>query len=133
FMAALLASRLTSALKSSFSPHFLSMAAAPSADTATTAMPADADTAILAGGCFWCIEVRRRALTATGCCQRRRHNAWARMPARTLVQAVFNGLKGVHSAVSGYTAGHKSHPTYDEVRHHTARMPRWPRLAHTAV
>lgn len=37
------------------------------------------------GGCFWCVE------------------------------SCFNMLKGVESAVSGYSGGHKDHPTYEEV------------------
>jgi methionine-S-sulfoxide reductase len=37
------------------------------------------------GGCFWCVE------------------------------SCFNMLKGVQSAVSGYSGGHKDHPTYEEV------------------
>ena len=42
-------------------------------------------TAIVAGGCFWCLE------------------------------AVFSSLQGVHSVKSGYTAGHTEHPTYAQV------------------
>ncbi|MDO5640631.1 MAG: peptide-methionine (S)-S-oxide reductase MsrA [Neisseria sp.] len=42
-------------------------------------------TAIFAGGCFWCIE------------------------------AVFNQIKGVDAAVSGYINGHTANPTYAEV------------------
>lgn len=37
------------------------------------------------GGCFWCVE------------------------------SCFNMLKGVESAVSGYSGGHTAHPTYEEV------------------
>jgi len=37
------------------------------------------------GGCFWCVE------------------------------SCFNMLKGVHSAISGYSGGHKDNPTYEEV------------------
>ena len=40
---------------------------------------------VLAGGCFWCIE------------------------------AVLAGLKGVSTAVSGYTGGEKPNPTYEQV------------------
>ena len=43
------------------------------------------DTATLANGCFWCTE------------------------------AIFEELKGVISATSGYTAGHVPNPTYKEV------------------
>lgn len=42
-------------------------------------------TAILAGGCFWCIE------------------------------AVYNQIKGVQSAVSGYIGGQLANPTYAQV------------------
>ncbi len=41
--------------------------------------------ATFAGGCFWCIE------------------------------AAFNRLKGVHSAVSGYMDGHSPNPTYADI------------------
>jgi peptide-methionine (S)-S-oxide reductase len=41
--------------------------------------------ATLAGGCFWCLET------------------------------VFNRLRGVESAVSGYMGGHTPRPTYEEV------------------
>ena len=37
------------------------------------------------GGCFWCVE------------------------------SCFNMLKGVQSAISGYSGGHKDNPTYEEV------------------
>jgi len=43
------------------------------------------DTAILAGGCFWCTE------------------------------AIFNRLKGVTSVVSGYAASKVANPSYEEV------------------
>jgi peptide-methionine (S)-S-oxide reductase len=43
------------------------------------------ETAILGGGCFWCIE------------------------------AVYLEVKGVTSVVSGYTGGHVAHPTYEQV------------------
>ncbi len=39
----------------------------------------------LGGGCFWCVE------------------------------SAFRRLRGVSSAVSGYTGGHKLNPTYKEV------------------
>ena len=42
-------------------------------------------TALLAGGCFWCLE------------------------------AVFASIKGVNSVKSGYTAGHTEQPTYAQV------------------
>ena len=43
------------------------------------------ETATLAAGCFWCVE------------------------------AVFDDLIGVEDVVSGYSGGHKDHPTYQEV------------------
>ena len=43
------------------------------------------ETATLAAGCFWCVE------------------------------AVFDGLAGVHSVESGYIGGHVPHPTYKQV------------------
>jgi peptide-methionine (S)-S-oxide reductase len=43
------------------------------------------ETATVAGGCFWCLE------------------------------AVYNRMKGVQSAVSGYIGGHKANPTYEAV------------------
>lgn len=48
-------------------------------------MNAEAETATLAGGCFWCLE------------------------------AVYNELRGVRSAISGYAGGHTVNPTYQEV------------------
>jgi peptide-methionine (S)-S-oxide reductase len=42
-------------------------------------------TATFAGGCFWCIE------------------------------AAFNSLKGVNSAISGYTGGETDSPTYEDI------------------
>ncbi|MBV7257274.1 peptide-methionine (S)-S-oxide reductase MsrA [Pacificimonas sp. WHA3] len=43
------------------------------------------ETAILAGGCFWCLE------------------------------AIYNDLQGVQHVESGYIGGHIDHPTYEEV------------------
>jgi peptide-methionine (S)-S-oxide reductase len=43
------------------------------------------ETAVLGGGCFWCLE------------------------------AVFNRLKGVQSVQSGYAGGQTAHPSYDDV------------------
>lgn len=43
------------------------------------------ETAVLGGGCFWCLE------------------------------AVFQGLKGVSEAVSGYSGGMTAHPAYEQV------------------
>lgn len=57
---------------------------------ATPAMtPANTDTAVFAGGCFWCMETQ------------------------------FERFPGVFSVVSGYTGGHKANPTYEEVCAHT--------------
>ncbi len=49
----------------------------------------DLDTATFAAGCFWCEE------------------------------AIFESLKGVKEAVSGYAGGHTTNPTYEEVCSHT--------------
>ena len=57
--------------------------AAPPAAAAN--VPAAADTAIFAGGCFWSMESQ------------------------------FEGVPGVRSVVSGYTGGRKANPTYEEV------------------
>lgn len=43
------------------------------------------ETAVLAGGCFWCLE------------------------------ALYNQLKGVQSVVSGYTGGRIKNPTYQQI------------------
>ncbi len=53
--------------------------------------PIDAkvETAVFAGGCFWCVE------------------------------ANFEKVDGVIEVVSGYTGGHKENPTYKEVCSHT--------------
>ncbi len=50
-------------------------------------MPADSktETAIIAGGCFWCID------------------------------AAFRDLRGVSEVVSGYAGGHVDHPSYEQV------------------
>ena len=52
---------------------------------ATTSPVNESETAIFAGGCFWCME------------------------------PPFDKLEGVISTTSGYTAGHKENPTYREV------------------
>lgn len=48
-------------------------------------IPAGKEAIVLGGGCFWCIE------------------------------AVFEELRGVDAAVSGYAGGHASNPTYKQV------------------
>ena len=52
---------------------------------ATTASSGTTETAVLGGGCFWCIE------------------------------AVFQRLPGVKTVKSGYTGGHVKNPTYQQV------------------
>jgi peptide-methionine (S)-S-oxide reductase len=47
------------------------------------------DTATFASGCFWCVE------------------------------AIFESLKGVKEAVSGYSGGHTKNPSYEQVCSHT--------------
>ncbi len=56
-------------------------------ESLTTESPAGKalGTIYLGGGCFWCTE------------------------------AVFSGLKGVESVVSGYAGGHTLNPTYDDI------------------
>jgi peptide-methionine (S)-S-oxide reductase len=51
----------------------------------TEAAGRDMEIATLAGGCFWCLE------------------------------AVYDGMKGVESVVSGYMGGRSPHPTYEQV------------------
>jgi peptide-methionine (S)-S-oxide reductase len=53
--------------------------------TSGVATPAREDSAVFAGGCFWCMETQ------------------------------FEGLPGVTSVISGYAGGHKPHPSYEEV------------------
>jgi peptide methionine sulfoxide reductase msrA/msrB len=47
--------------------------------------PAVTEVAVLAGGCFWCVE------------------------------SAFDDLPGVVEAISGYTGGHQANPTYEQV------------------
>ena len=56
--------------------------------TLTSAAQARTQTAILAGGCFWCVE------------------------------ANFESLPGVSDVVSGYTGGNSANPTYDDHEGH---------------
>jgi peptide-methionine (S)-S-oxide reductase len=58
---------------------------AQAASVEKAAMPANAQTITLGGGCFWCLE------------------------------AVFEELKGVSSVTSGYAGGHVANPDYEQV------------------
>jgi peptide-methionine (S)-S-oxide reductase len=58
---------------------------AQAASVEKAAMPANAQTITLGGGCFWCLE------------------------------AVFEELKGVVSVTSGYAGGHVANPDYEQV------------------
>jgi peptide-methionine (S)-S-oxide reductase len=62
---------------------------AASAESAAPVQYGPLDTATFAAGCFWCVE------------------------------AIFERLKGVKEAVSGYAGGHTKNPTYEEVCSHT--------------
>src|SRR5580765_2943456 len=70
----------------------LVLAACSRADSGTAASPRPAppgtETAILAGGCFWCIE------------------------------SAFDDVPGVVEATSGYTGGNVPNPTYEQVSSH---------------
>ena len=61
------------------------VALAGQAATDTTAQPSQYETAVFAGGCFWCVE------------------------------SDFDKVPGVVATISGYTGGHKLNPTYKEV------------------
>jgi peptide-methionine (S)-S-oxide reductase len=58
---------------------------AQAASVEKAAMPANAQTITLGGGCFWCLE------------------------------AVFEEMKGVVSVTSGYAGGHLANPDYEQV------------------
>jgi peptide-methionine (S)-S-oxide reductase len=62
-----------------------SAGSARAAGSSTAPAPAVVDTAIFAGGCFWCVET------------------------------AFEGRPGVRSVVSGYAGGRTVNPTYEEV------------------
>ena len=78
-----------------FVAHFLAatlaiaLAATSAFAAAAPGGAARSETAIFAGGCFWCMETQ------------------------------FEGFPGVRSVTSGYTGGWKKHPTYEEVCAHT--------------
>jgi peptide-methionine (S)-S-oxide reductase len=63
----------------------LAAVAASAGQQAPAGQPARSETAVFAGGCFWCTE------------------------------ADFDKVKGVLSTTSGYTGGHKDKPTYEQV------------------
>jgi hypothetical protein len=70
----------------------LNLVLCTSFSTANMASATGGEKAIIAGGCFWCIE------------------------------ASFHELKGVQSAISGYIGGSKANPTYEEVRRTSTQM-----------
>lgn len=63
--------------------------ARPAPEKNVAAADAKMESAIFAGGCFWCVE------------------------------ANFEKIEGVIEVISGYTGGHKENPTYQEVCSHT--------------
>jgi peptide-methionine (S)-S-oxide reductase len=76
-----------------------STAAAATTMASSATRPAGSEVIHLAGGCFWCIE------------------------------STASRMRGVHSAVSGYTHGHVVNPTYAAVRGNTdPSPPRSPRM-----
>lgn len=79
---------IATALLAGLAPAASPAAAAPSKPAAARPAAASADTAVFAGGCFWCME------------------------------AQYEGVPGVLSVVSGYTGGHRANPTYEEVCAH---------------
>jgi peptide-methionine (S)-S-oxide reductase len=90
-VSALVAAGLTAAVMS-FSLHDLQASSAPGAERAAlppepfpAGVPASADTAVFAGGCFWGVE------------------------------AVFEHLAGVSAAISGYAGGSLPSPSYEQV------------------
>jgi peptide-methionine (S)-S-oxide reductase len=68
-------------------PRFTPLAPQP-VNSGLTAVPAGAQVAIFAGGCFWCTE------------------------------SDFDAVGGVLSTTSGYTGGKTANPTYEEVSSH---------------
>jgi peptide-methionine (S)-S-oxide reductase len=62
-----------------------SSANAPKPDASPAVIPANAETLVLGGGCFWCVE------------------------------AAYEMVPGVLDAVSGYAGGKRPNPTYDQV------------------
>lgn len=68
-----------------FAPLLLALMATFSAQAADAPAAAKTETAIIGGGCFWCVE------------------------------AQYLMVKGVKKVVSGYAGGHKDNPTYEEV------------------
>ena len=61
----------------------------PAPQKKVAAADAKVESAVFAGGCFWCVE------------------------------ANFEKVDGVIEVLSGYTGGHKENPTYKEVCSHT--------------
>ena len=61
----------------------------PAPEKKVAAADAKVESAVFAGGCFWCVE------------------------------ANFEKVDGVIEVLSGYTGGHKENPTYKEVCSHT--------------
>jgi peptide-methionine (S)-S-oxide reductase len=84
-LSALLPAPLIALLSFAMSACNESSANAPKSDASPAVIPANAETLVLGGGCFWCVE------------------------------AAFEMVPGVLDAVSGYAGGKRPNPTYEQV------------------
>jgi peptide-methionine (S)-S-oxide reductase len=84
-LSALLPAPLIALLSFAMSACNESSANAPKSDASPAVIPANAETLVLGGGCFWCVE------------------------------AAYEMVPGVLDAVSGYAGGKRPNPTYEQV------------------
>lgn len=84
-LASLLPAPLVALLSFAMSACNESSASAPKPEAAPASIPANAETLVLGGGCFWCVE------------------------------AAYEMVPGVLDAVSGYAGGKRPNPSYDQV------------------